>query len=136
MTPLWPTINAFLNLGAAACLLTGYFCIRRGKRDAHKRWMLAAFSCSVVFLASYLGYHFTVGSVRFQGQGLIRGVYLAILLSHTILAAAVAPLALVTLRYGLGSRFESHKKVARFTFPVWVYVSITGVVVYLMLYRM
>jgi len=98
--------------------------------------MLAAFSCSVIFLMSYLAYHFQVGSVKFTGQGAVRVLYLGILLSHTVLAAITAPLAVATLRRGLGGRFEAHRSIARITFPIWIYVSITGVVVYFMLYQM
>ena len=134
--PLWPTVNAALNLGSVVCLLNGYLSIRRGLRETHKRWMLAAFSCSVLFLASYLGYHFNVGSVSFQKQGPIRVAYFALLLTHTVLAAVVAPLAIATLNRGLGARFEAHRRIARVTFPLWIYVSLTGVIVYLMLYQM
>jgi uncharacterized membrane protein YozB (DUF420 family) len=134
--PLWPTANALLNLGSAICLLNGYMSIKRGRRDTHKRWMIAAFSCSVVFLGSYLGYHFNVGSVSFQKQGAVRTAYFAFLLTHTVLAVAAAPLAIATLSRGLGSRFEAHRRLARVTFPIWIYVSLTGVVVYLMLYQM
>ncbi len=135
-SPIWPALNAALNLMAGVCLTIGYRRIKAGRREAHKRWMLAAFSCSVTFLLSYLAYHYQVGSVRFEGAGLIRVLYLGILLTHTVLAAVVAPLAVATLRRALGGRFESHRKIARVTFPVWIYVSVTGVVVYLMLYQM
>jgi uncharacterized membrane protein YozB (DUF420 family) len=135
-SPLWPAVNAVLNFTAAICLLNGYLSIRRGRRETHKRWMLAAFSCSVVFLMSYLGYHFRVGSVKFSGEGPIRALYLGILLSHTVLAVLAAPLAVATLSRALQARFDLHRKVARITLPIWIYVSITGVVVYLMLYQM
>jgi uncharacterized membrane protein YozB (DUF420 family) len=135
-SPLWPAVNAVLNLTAAICLLNGYLSIRRGRRETHKRWMLAAFTCSVVFLMSYLGYHFQVGSVKFSGAGPMRTVYLGILLSHTVLAVLAAPLAVATLSRALQARFDLHRKVARITLPIWIYVSITGVVVYLMLYQM
>lgn len=97
--------------------------------------MLAAFFCSTVFLISYLVYHFQVGSVGFKGQGWIRPVYFTILISHTILAAAVVPLALITLFRALRERFDTHRRIARWTFPIWLYVSVTGVVIYLMLYE-
>ena len=97
--------------------------------------MLAAFFCSTVFLISYLVYHFQVGSVGFKGQGWIRPVYFTILISHTILAAAVVPLALITLFRALRERFDAHRRIARWTFPIWLYVSVTGVVIYLMLYE-
>lgn len=135
-TPLWPAVNAALNLTSAICLIGGYLSIRRGLREVHKRFMLAAFSCSVIFLLSYLAYHFEVGSVKFQGTGWVRGLYLGILLTHTVLATATAPLAIATLSRALGGRFADHRKIARVTFPIWIYVSITGVVVYLMLYQM
>ncbi len=134
--PLWPTVNACLNLASAACLTGGYLSIRKGRRESHKRFMLAAFSCSMVFLASYLAYHFRVGSVRFEGQGPMRAIYLGILLSHIVLAMGTAPLAVATLTFGLRGQFDRHRRIARFAFPVWIYVSLTGVVVYLMLYQM
>lgn len=135
-TPLWPAINAALNLTSAICLVNGYLSIKRGLKEVHKRFMLAAFACSVIFLLSYLAYHFQVGSVKFQGTGPVRWVYLGILLTHTVLATATAPLAIATLSRALGGRFADHRKIARVTFPIWIYVSITGVVVYLMLYQM
>lgn len=135
-SPVWPAVNAAFNFTSAVCLLNGYLNIKRGRREAHKRWMLAAFSCSVVFLVSYLAYHFQVGSVKFTGEGAVRAVYLAILLSHTVLAALAAPLAIATLRRALQARFDLHRRIARITFPVWIYVSVTGVVVYFMLYQM
>lgn len=135
-SPVWPAVNAAFNFTSAVCLLNGYLSIKRGRREAHKRWMLAAFSCSVVFLVSYLAYHFQVGSVKFTGEGAVRAVYLAILLSHTVLAALAAPLAIATLRRALQARFDLHRRIARITFPVWIYVSVTGVVVYFMLYQM
>ncbi len=135
-SPLWPALNAALNLTSAICLLNGFLSIRRGLKEHHKRWMLGAFACSVIFLLSYLAYHFQVGSVRFEGEGPVRILYFTILLTHTVLATAVAPLAIATLHRALGGRFEQHRKLARVTFPIWIYVSITGVVVYLMLYQM
>jgi uncharacterized membrane protein YozB (DUF420 family) len=134
--PLWPAVNAALNLASAVCLLSGYVCIKRGQREAHKRWMLLAFSCSVLFLLSYLAYHYQVGSVKFSREGPVRMIYFGILLTHTTLAVATAPLAIATLGRGLAGRFDVHRRIARITFPIWIYVSITGVVVYLMLYQM
>ncbi len=131
-----PTVNAVLNGTAAALLLAGYFLIRSGNREAHRRAMTAAFACSILFLVSYLVYHFEVGSVRFQGTGTVRTVYLTILLTHTLLAAVVPFLAVVTLVLARKGRFETHKRLARVTLPIWLYVSVTGVVIYLMLYRM
>lgn len=135
-SPLWPAANAALNLTSAVCLLNGYLSIRRGLRERHRRFMLAAFSCSVVFLVSYLAYHFQVGSVKFSGEGPVRTLYLGILLSHTLLAILAAPLAVATLSRALQARFDLHRRIARITLPIWGYVSITGVVVYLMLYQM
>ncbi len=130
-----PTLNAALNGIAAVLLVTAFVLIRQGRREAHKRVMLAAFSTSVLFLISYLTYHAQVGSVPYQRTGPIRTVYFTILLTHTVLAAAVPILAVVTLRRGLNGAFVRHKAIARWTLPIWLYVSVTGVVVYLMLYR-
>lgn len=131
-----PALNALLNLSATICLITGYLLIRQGKREAHRKAMLAALAASVAFLTSYLIYHAQVGSVRFQKQGLIRTVYLSILLTHTVLAAAVPVLAGITLSRALKARFPQHRAIARWTLPIWLYVSVTGVIVYLMLYQM
>lgn len=132
----FPALNASLNATAAVLLLTGYRLIRQGKREAHRKVMLSACAVSVAFLCCYLIYHFQVGSVKFQKEGLIRTVYLTILATHTILAATVPVLVIVTLRRALGGNFRGHAAIARWTFPVWMYVSVTGVIVYLMLYRM
>jgi putative membrane protein len=131
-----PTLNALLNTTSAILLVIGYRLIRNGRREAHKRVMLAAFSVSCLFLVSYLVYHYNVGSVRFQGTGWIRAAYLTILLTHTILAAVVAPMAAITLYRAWTGRFEKHRRLARITLPIWLYVSVTGVVVYLMLYHL
>lgn len=131
-----PTVNAALNATAAILLITGYILIRQGRKEAHRKVMLAAFATSVLFLICYLVYHFQVGSVRFQKQGTIRTVYLSILLTHTVLAAAVPPLAIITLRRAWRGQFALHRKIARVTLPIWLYVSVTGVVVYWMLYRL
>jgi len=128
-----PALNAVLNATAAVLLVTAYVLIRQGRREAHKRVMLAAFAVSTVFLASYLTYHFLAGVVYYPGTGLIRIVYLTILTTHTILAVTVPVLAIITLRRGLKGWFERHKKIARWTLPIWLYVSVTGVIVYLML---
>ena len=130
-----PTLNAILNATAALLLVVGYVLIRRGQRSAHKRAMLAAFACSTLFLIGYLIYHANVGSTPFPGQGTIRKVYFSILISHTVLAATVPVLAIVTLTRGLRGRFAQHKRIARWTLPIWLYVSVTGVAVYWMLYR-
>ena len=131
-----PTLNAALNATSAVLLLVGWVLILRRKIDAHRRAMLSAFACSIVFLASYLVYHFQVGSVKFQGTGTVRTVYFAVLLTHTVLAAAVPFLAAITLSRALARRFDRHRKIARWTLPIWLYVSVTGVVVYWMLYQM
>ena len=129
-----PTVNAALNSLSAVFLCAGFLFIRAKHRDAHRACMLSAFTCSILFLVSYLIYHYQVGSVPFKGQGWIRPVYFTILLTHTILAAAVVPLALITLRRALREKFDAHRRIARWTFPIWLYVSVTGVVVYLLLY--
>jgi len=131
-----PTLNAILNSLSAVLLMYGFVLIRRGRKREHRRCMLAAFVTSSLFLVSYLVYHYQVGSVRFQGTGAIRTVYLSILATHTVLAAAVPPLAVVTLWRGLSGRFDRHRRIARWTLPVWLYVSVTGVVVYFMLYHL
>lgn len=130
-----PALNAGLNTAAACCLLVGYYAIRRRRVAMHKRFMGAALGFSGLFLTSYLIYHFQVGSVAFTGTGWIRPVYYAILLSHIVLAAAVLPLAAVTVYRAWRERFESHKRLARWTLPIWLYVSVTGVVIYWMLYH-
>jgi uncharacterized membrane protein YozB (DUF420 family) len=131
-----PAVNATLNATAAILLVCGYILIRRRRKQAHKRVMLAAFVTSSVFLVCYLIYHWQVGSVRFPHPGAIRTVYLSILATHTLLAAAVPPLAIITLSRGLSARFDKHRAIARWTLPIWLYVSVTGVVVYLMLYKL
>ncbi len=131
-----PTLNAALNATSAVLLVLGWGLILRRKIDAHRRTMLSAFGCSIAFLVSYLVYHFQVGSVKFQGTGAVRTVYFAVLLTHTVLAAAVPFLAAITLSRALARRFDRHRKIARWTLPIWLYVSVTGVVVYWMLYQM
>ena len=124
------------TLTAAILLLWGYTLIRRRNFEAHKKVMLAAFTTSILFLVSYLIYHYNVGSVKFQKTGAIRTLYLAILLTHTVLATAVAPMALVTVWRAWKNRLPQHRRLARITLPIWLYVSVTGVVVYLMLYHL
>ena len=131
-----PTLNAILNSISAAFLVAGYRMIRQRRIDEHRACMLGAFGTSTLFLISYLIYHANVGSVAFTGEGAIRLVYFAILISHIILAALILPLALMTLVQALRERFDRHRRIARWTLPVWLYVSVTGVVVYLMLYRL
>jgi uncharacterized membrane protein YozB (DUF420 family) len=131
-----PALNATLNATAGLLLVIGYMLIRRGRIRQHRAAMIAACAMSALFLTSYVIYHANIGSKPFLGRGPIRVVYFTILITHVILAAAVLPLAIVTLSRGLSSRFERHVAIARWTFPIWLYVSVTGVIVYLMLYRM
>lgn len=133
---LLPTVNATLNALGAISLITGYAFIRRGDAHRHRLAMLAAFTFGVLFLISYLVYHFQVGSVPFRGTGAIRKLYFSILISHTVLAAAVPVLATITLIRALRGRFDRHRRIARWTLPIWLYVSVTGVVVYWMLYHL
>jgi uncharacterized membrane protein YozB (DUF420 family) len=131
-----PALNATLNATAAVLLATGWTLIRRGRVEQHRKVMIAAFCVSVAFLISYLVYHAQVGSVRFTKQGPIRLVYFTILITHTILAAAIVPMVLLSLSRGLKRQVVRHRAIARWTMPLWLYVSVTGVVVYLMLYRL
>ena len=132
----FPEINAALNATAAIFLMAGFAFIRHGKRNAHRRCMLTAFSVSVVFLVSYLTYHIQTGArTAFGGEGLWIPVYFGILISHIVLAVAIVPLAVRTLMLALHSEFDRHRRWARFTFPIWLYVSVTGVLVYLFLYQ-
>ena len=131
-----PALNAALNAAAAVTLLVGYWLIRRGRWRAHRAAMITALVLSSAFLTSYLVYHAQVGSVRFQGHGWVRTLYLTILATHTVLAATVPVLAIITVSRALRRRFDRHKAIARFTLPIWLYVSVTGVVVYWMLYRL
>jgi putative membrane protein len=129
------TLNAVLNASASVCLIAGYVFIRRRQRERHRKSMIAAFALSVAFLIGYVVHHAQVGSVPFRGHGWVRPVYFAILIPHVSLAAPVVPLSLVTLIRGLRGRFDKHKRIARWTLPIWLYVSASGVVVYLMLYH-
>lgn len=131
-----PTLNALLNTASAVLLVTGFVLVKRRKLVAHRRVMTAALSCSALFLASYLTYHAQVGSVRFPGTGTVRTVYLSILLTHTVLAAAVAPMAITAFVWARAGKIEKHRRLAKVTLPIWLYVSVTGVVIYWMLYRM
>jgi putative membrane protein len=130
----FPAINASLNAACTVFLLLGYAFIRARKILQHKLCMLSAFTCSMIFLVCYLYFHFHAGIIRFGGQGWIRPVYFTLLVSHTILAITIVPLAVITLSYALRDKFESHMKIAHWTFPLWLYVSITGVVIYWLLY--
>lgn len=131
-----PALNATLNALAATSLLVGYVCIRRGNRSAHRNAMIAALTFSAAFLASYLVYHYHVGSRPFTGQGAIRTVYFAVLITHVILAIVIVPMVLMTVSRALTARFDQHRRIARWTWPLWMYVSVSGVIVYLMLYQM
>ncbi len=131
-----PGLNACLNSISAILLCYGYVLIRRREIEKHRKVMIAALVASVLFLISYLIYHAQVGSVRFQGTGAVRTLYLTILFTHTVLAAAVPFLAIVTLRRGLRRDDAKHRAIAKWTLPIWLYVNVTGVVVYMMLYRM
>ena len=131
-----PALNASLNAISFALLLVGWGLVRRGHRAAHRGVMLTALTTSTLFLVSYLVYHAHVGSVRFPGVGPIRSLYLAILASHTVLAAAIVPLVLVTVTRALRGRVTAHRALARYTLPLWLWVSASGVVVYWMLYRL
>lgn len=132
----FPALNASLNATCAVLLLIGWALIKTGRREAHRWAMVSAFLCSALFLACYLWYHFHAGSVRFQKTGPIRIVYFAILLTHTVLATFVLPVILRTLFLAAAGRFEEHRRWARWAFPIWLYVSVTGVTVYWMLYRL
>jgi protein SCO1/2/putative membrane protein len=136
MTSILPSVNAALNAISAILLIWGYTLIRRKQMQIHQRVMTAAFCTSCLFLICYLIYHAQVGSVRFQKTGAIRTVYLSILATHTSLAAAVPVLAIITLRRGRAARYDRHRAIARWTLPIWLYVSVTGVIVYAMLYHL
>ena len=131
-----PTVNAALNFTAAVLIGTGFYFIKQKNIRAHKVCMVAALVVSGLFLTSYLFYHYHVGSMRFTKQGWIRDVYFPLLLTHTVLAVVVLPMVLRTAFLAFNGRFSSHVRIARWTFPIWAYVSVTGVVVYLMLYRL
>lgn len=130
-----PTVNAGLNAVAAVLLLTGWVAIRRGRPRAHRAAMVAAFAVSTIFLACYLTYHWLVGHVPFAGRGLIRPVYFAILITHVVLATVVPVLAIAMFVLAFRGRWEIHRRLGRVTLPIWLYVSVTGVVIYLMVYH-
>ena len=131
-----PALNATLNAISAVLLVTGYVFIRRGERQKHKACMIAALVVSGLFLTSYVIYHAQVGSVPFRGTGWIRTLYFSVLIPHVILAAAVVPPVLITVSRALSAKYDQHRRIARWTLPIWLYVSVTGVIVYLMLYQM
>jgi len=135
MTLAWmPALNAVLNTLSAILLVLGFRAIKRGDRTLHKRYMLSALASSILFLACYLTYHALVGVVKFGGQGWVRGAYFTLLITHTFLAAAVPAFAVYLLIMAFGGKFDKHKKAAKWAFPIWMYVSITGVVIYVMLF--
>ena len=129
-------LNATLNGTSAVLLTCGYAAIRARKVTVHRAFMVAAFLTSTAFLISYLAYHYRVGHVAFQGQGWIRPVYFTLLLTHTVLAAVIVPMIIITLRRAWLERFDKHRLIARWTLPLWLYVSVTGVIVYLMVYQL
>ena len=128
-----PGVNASLNATAAALLVLGLVAIRSGRRELHKRLMVSAFAASAVFLVGYVLYHYAHGDTRYQGEGVLRTVYFSVLISHVLLSIVMLPMILTTFYLAARSRFESHKKLARWTLPIWLYVSVTGVVIYFML---
>lgn len=132
----FPAINATLNGASAVLIVTGRGLIKRGRVAAHRACMVAAVACSTLFLFCYVYYHAHAGVIRFQGQGLVRPVYFSILISHMILAAVIVPLVIITLARAWRGTFDRHRAIARWTFPVWLYVSVTGVVIYVMVYRL
>ena len=136
MNHAWPAVNASLNATSAILLALGFLMIRRRHTGAHARFMLSACGVTIVFLISYVLYHARVGSVRFPGTGWARPVYFAILISHTVLAVTIVPMVVRTLMLAAGQRFDAHRALARWTLPLWFYVSVTGVIVYWMLYHM
>lgn len=131
-----PTVNATLNTISTILLTIGFLMIRRRNIVAHRNCMIAAFVVSGLFLTSYLIYHYHAGSTPFEGSGWIRSVYFAVLIPHIILAASILPLALITLYFALRKRFTKHQRIARWTLPIWLYVSVTGIIVYWMLYHL
>ena len=131
-----PLVNAVLNASATACLLAGWAFIRGGNRGRHRTMMLAALACSALFLASYLAYHAQAGSRPYGGTGALRAVYFFVLVTHVVLAAAIVPLVIVTVVRAWRGQFARHRAIARWTLPLWLYVSVTGVIVYAMLYRL
>jgi uncharacterized membrane protein YozB (DUF420 family) len=130
-----PHLQATLNLTAVSLMTIGYYYIRKQNKAAHRACMIAALVVSTLFLVAYIYYHFHVGNVKFAGQGIIRPIYFSILASHILLAALIVPLILVTLRYAFGEKFIKHRRIARWTLPLWLYVSITGIIVYLLAFH-
>jgi putative membrane protein len=130
-----PAVNATLNAISGVLLIAGYLLMRARRIALHRRVMMAAFGTSSLFLICYLVYHANVGSVRFTRPGFVRPLYYTVLITHVTLAASVLPLAIITLSRGLKARYPQHRRIARWTFPIWLYVSVTGVLVYVLLYR-
>ena len=128
-----PGVNATLNATSATLLLLGFAAIRNGRREVHKRLMVSAFAASAVFLVGYVLYHYAHGDTKYQGVGTIRMVYFTILITHVLLSIAMLPMILTTFYFASRERFSSHKRLARWTLPIWLYVSVTGVVIYFML---
>lgn len=135
MTHIWPAINASLNALSGVFLLTAFLLIRKKRIQPHKRFMLAACTTSLIFLTSYLAYHYSAGATRFAGVGWSRPVYFTLLLTHTVLAVTIVPLAIISVFNGLKMRVQTHRRFAKVTFPLWMYVSVTGVLVYFFLYQ-
>lgn len=133
---IFPVIDATMNGISTVLLVVGHSFIKRGRLAAHRAFMIAAVISSTIFLGSYLYFHYHVGSVHFQGRGWSRPVYFTILISHVILAAAIVPLGIITLSFAIRERFDKHRAIARWTYPLWLYVSVTGVIVYVMLYHL
>jgi len=131
-----PHIQATLNLTAVSLMMVGYYYIRKQNKAAHRACMIAALVVSTLFLVAYLYYHFEVGNVKFAGQGIIRPIYFSILASHILLAALIVPLILVTVSYAFREQFTKHRRIARWTLPLWIYVSITGIIVYLLAFHL
>lgn len=131
----FPALNASLNGTSAVLLLSGRYFISRGRVTAHRNCMIAAVAASALFLGCYLFFHYAVGNIRFLGEGWVRPLYFTILISHVILAIVIVPMVIITLSRGLKARYPQHRAIARWTFPLWVYVSVTGVIVYFMLYQ-
>lgn len=130
-----PAVNALLNTTSAGCLVAGYILIRRGRRTAHRNCMLGALLASALFLTSYVTYHYSAGRTVFTDPAWFRPIYLAILLTHTVLAVAIVPLVLLTVFRAFRGQFDRHRRLARWTWPLWMYVSVTGVLIYLLLYH-
>ena len=135
MIAILPPVQASLNITAATLMTTGYYFIRNGNRSAHKACMIAALAVSSLFFIFYLYYHSVVGNIPFAGEGMIRPIYFAVLITHVILAAAIVPLVIITVSFVLRGKFERHRKIARWTLPIWLYVSVTGVVIYLLAFH-